>query len=237
MYALITHHDEGYQRLADLTWNQNKLKYASRHGYAAHAKTNNWTSKSSSGIMTGFEKLYIAKEVLSEHPEYDWVWWTGTDTMITNFAVRIEDRIDNNYHFIICVDVNGINADSILIRNSPESLKFLDDVLTMEEECVKHWDHEQRAIALSLGFPVTASPDWVKSPLLQVSEKYQSVVKVMPQRFMNSFYYKLYNYTDQRDTLGLDGNWHPGDWLIHWPATSIDVRIQLYNAFLPHIME
>ena len=38
-FALVTAHNEGYQPLADITWNQNKLLYAERHGYDAIAKT------------------------------------------------------------------------------------------------------------------------------------------------------------------------------------------------------
>jgi len=232
MYALIGLHDEKYQPLADLTWNQNKEVYAKKHGYDAICKTDGF--KEDSNI--GFQKIYFIKEILNTHPEYDWIWWTGTDSLVTNFAVRIEDRIDNDYHFIICVDVNGINADSLLIRNSPEAMQFLDDVLTIETESSKFWDAEQRAIARVMGVPVPPE-QWTMYPEVQLSPRSENIVKVMPQRFMNSFNYQLYHYTDHRDKMGIDGNWLPGDWLIHWPATSLEHRLQLSSFYMQHIVE
>lgn len=232
MYALINLHDNNYQPLADLTWHKNKVLYAEQHGYAHHVTTKVFSEHSS----IGYQKVYFAREILEQHPEYEWIWWTGTDTLITNFAVRIEDRIDNNYHFIISVDVNGINADSLLIRNSPEGKKFLDDVLAIEQECSKHWDHEQRAMARTMGVPVPPEP-WAMHPVAPIAGHMQSIVKIVPQRFMNSFNYQLYHYTDHRDKLGIDGNWNKGDWLIHWPATSLDQRLQLASFYMQHIVK
>lgn len=236
MYGIISHHDAGYQKLADLTWHENKEEYALTHGYGMYARTEDFATRGDNGLMTGFEKIYIAKDVLTENPEFKWIWWTGTDTMVTNFSTKIEDRIDNNYHFIICSDVNGLNADSLLIRNSPESLDFLDRILELQDKVNGFWDAEQRAISNLLGFPGTGDPGWPTGKDLIVNEQYRNIVKVVPQRYMNSFNYKLYHYTDQRDKLLVNGNWSFGDWLIHWPACSLDMRVQLYNFYKDQIV-
>lgn len=236
MYGMITHHDAGYQKLADLTWHENKEEYASIHGYGMYARTEDFATQGPNGLMTGFEKIYIAKDVLTENSEFKWIWWTGTDTMITNFSTKIEDRIDNNYHFIICSDVNGINADSLLIRNSPEALDFLDRILELQDEVSSFWDTEQRAIGKLLGFPGTGDPGWPTGKDLIVNERYRNIVKIVPQRYMNSFNYKLYHYTDHRDKLLVNGNWSFGDWLIHWPACSLDMRVQLFNFYKDQIV-
>ena len=235
MYALISLHDEKYQPLGDLTWDQIKLVYAQQHGYAAHLKTDNFIGDIKA---IGFEKIHFAKQILEEHPEYEWIWWTGTDTMITNFSTRIEDRINNAYHFIVCVDINGINADSFLVRNTPEGRGFLDDVLTIQDQAMQHWDTEQWAMANLLGFPGTSLPGWPYGDGLQITNKYKDIVKLMPQRYMNSFNYMLYpQYTVTRDKLDFDGNWQLGDWLIHWPATPLDYRIQLANYYKEYIIK
>jgi len=236
MYALITHHDPGYQPLADLTWHSNKMLYASIHGYKTHARLENFaTLDAKSGLMTGFEKIYFARDILRDHPEYEWIWWTGTDSMITNFSTKIEDKIDNNYHFIVAVDVNGINADSFLVRNTPEGRGFLDQVIALEDESMKFWDTEQRAMNAVLGFPGTSEPGWPFGDQLKVPEQFQSIVKIVPQRYMNGYNYKFYHYTDHRDKLGIDGNWQPGDWLIHWPAIGLPDRVKLFAAYKPYI--
>ena len=234
MHALITFHNEKYQPLADLTWDQNRLMYAAIHGYGAHCKTDDFI-----GVYgVGLEKIHFTKHILENHPEYEWVWWTGTDTMITNFSTRIEDRINNNYHFIVSVDINGINADSYLVRNTPEGRGFIDDIISIQDEAVQHWDHEQWAMCNLLGFPGTGLPGWPFGRDLQVAEKYRNIVKLMPQRYMNGFNYKLYTeYAVHRDRLDFDGNWQFGDWLIHWPATNLETRIQLANYYKDYIIQ
>lgn len=233
MYALVELHTDNYQPLADLTWDQNKLVYANRHGYKAFCKTDNF--KEGSGV--GYQKIWYLKELMETNPDIEWFWWTGTDTLITNFATRIEDRILSNHHAIFCVDVNGINADSFLIRNTPEGRGFIDDILAMEPEAVNFWDVEQYAITKLLGFPKTGDPSWPKNENVIVADKYKDVVKLLPQRVMNSFNYMLYHYTDHRDKLGFDGNWQLGDWLIHWPATTLEYRLELAKFYREYIIK
>lgn len=239
-YALFTHHTENYNKLSRLTWEENKVLYAKRHGYAYYAKTENWKSQSANGLMTGFEKLHMAKDILESHPEHEWIWWTGTDSMITNMHIRIEDKIDNDYHFMMSVDFNGLNADSLLIRNSAEGRQFIDEVLTLETTYVNVWDSEQRAIAILLGVP-TSDHFWNPSSSLRLNENYSSVAKIVPQKYMNSYNFELYHpyyphSRNNKDKLDYIGNWTKGDWLIHWPATNLDMRVQLANHYNQEIV-
>lgn len=233
MYALVELHDANYQALADVTWIDNKLKYAELHGYKTFCRTDNFVPN----VGIGYQKIYYIKELMETNPDVEWFWWTGTDTMITNFGTRIQDRIDNRYHAIFTVDVNGINADSFLIRNTPEGRKIINGVLALEQESSKHWDVEQRAISNLLGFPGTSEAGWPFGDDLKITNEYADIVKLVPQRYMNSFNYALYHYTDHRDKLGWDGNWQLGDWLIHWPATPLDYRLQLYQFYKEHIIK
>jgi hypothetical protein len=233
MYALVELHDDKYQELADKTWHDNKLLYAEMHGYKTFCRTDNFVPNA--GI--GYQKIHFIKELLATNPDVEWFWWTGTDTMITNFATRIQDRILGDYHFIVSVDVNGINADSFLVRNTPEGRAYIDHLLELEEECSKHWDAEQRAMAVSLGLPITAQTRFWDG--IEICKRWRDHVKLMPQRYMNSFNYQLYGntYTDHRDSLGWDGNWQLGDWLIHWPAIPLNYRLELANFYKEHIIK
>jgi len=235
MYALVELHDANYQELANLTWEQNKVPYAELHGYKTFCRSDAADFVLNVGI--GYQKIHYVKELLETHPEVEWFWWTGTDTMITNFGTRIQDRIDTQYHFIVAVDINGINADSFLVRNTPEGRGYIHHLLDIEEECSKHWDGEQRAMSVALGIPPTAEP-WTEDT--EICDQYKDIVKLVPQRYMNSYNYKLYgdHYSDHNnDRFGWDGNWQLGDWLIHWPAISVEMRIQLYNFYKEYIIE
>ncbi|NBO29141.1 MAG: hypothetical protein EBV10_07850 [Synechococcaceae bacterium WB6_1A_059] len=227
MYALFTMHDEKYEALAKYTWDQNKVIYANKHGYAYHKKP-----------FTGaFDKIRFTKELMVLHPEYEWLWWTGCDSMITNMEIRIQDRIMNQYHFIISVDVNGLNSDSFLIRNTPEGMSLIDDFLSQESEAMKHWDEDQRGMTMALGLPYTASPEWPVPGPIELEGKYKNIVKIVAQKYMNSYNYSFYpQYLDQRDKSGVNGNWNFGDWLIHWPALSLDQRVQCFHAYQPAVL-
>ena len=238
-YALITHHDPGYQPLADLTWHQNKKEYCNLHGYDMIARTNDFITQQPDGLMTGFEKIHLARQVLIDHPEYEWIWWTGTDTMVTNFATRLEERTNNAFHFIVSVDINCINADSFLVRNTQEGMQFLTAILALEEEYfAKYWDTEQRAIANLVGLPGTGDLGWPNPSNIELTGQFKDIVKVMPQRYMNCFNYHLYGstYSHHKDKFDFDGNWQLGDWLIHWPAVNLQSRIDLANFYSQYII-
>ena len=68
MNALITIYDEKYKPLAELTWEQNKVPYAQRHGYEAFAKTNSFHPD----IKLGFQKIWWLKDLMTSRPDIEW---------------------------------------------------------------------------------------------------------------------------------------------------------------------
>lgn len=208
MYAVLSMNDAKYQPLADYTWT-NKEEYCQRHGYAAHNRTENFRY---SGSVIGFEKIIFALELFQEHPEYEWLWWTGCDAMITNQTIKIEDKIDPNYDIVMATDCNGINNDSFLIKNSEWSKQYLQHILNVMPLYQNHYFYEQQAMIDS--YPGNAAH-----------------IKLVPQRYMNSYVNSLYPHQSVYDQLGTDGTWQEGDWLVHWPGTPLDLRLQLADHF------
>ena len=89
MIALISLHDEKYKPLADLTWHQNKVPYSQLHGY----KTFCSTELLDSSVSMGYQKIVLLRNLMKEHPEIEWFWWTGCDTLITNWTTKVEEKI------------------------------------------------------------------------------------------------------------------------------------------------
>jgi hypothetical protein len=240
MHALLSFNDNKYQVLADRTWNQNKKIYAEQHGYFCDQRTED---KFTTNPMNSFEKIYHTKEMFEQHPEIEWAWYTGCDTMVTNFTIKIEDKIDNNYHFMICVDANGINADSYLARNTPEGMEFLNHVLSLQEECMQYWDQEQRALCYACGLPAGGGPEIIPPfPTgndIIVCDRFKNTAKILPQRHMNTYKYDIYvgAYLDKLDKFGVNGDWVKGDWLIHWPSTTLQDRLELFDYYQEHIVK
>jgi hypothetical protein len=113
--AMVTFHTKSWQELVDVTF-PGKLKYAERHGHTFYYKDDNFVLP-----HLGAEKCHWIEEIMTEHPEHDWIWWSGTDCLITNHnhsLHTIVDAVPDQYDFVICKDHHGINADVFFIRNT-----------------------------------------------------------------------------------------------------------------------
>jgi hypothetical protein len=66
--------------------------------------------------------------------------------------------------------------------------------------------------------------------------KYRNIIKIVPQRTMNSYDYKIYG-VEGIDQCGESGQWHEGDFVIHFPALPNTARIQLMKQYTPLIQD
>ena len=221
MIILATIHDQNYRALADETWENNKVQYAEKHGYGYLAKTDDFY-----GFPPGFEKIQFLIDTFDEYPDIEWIWWTGTDSMVTNFNTRIEDKIKEvpeGVNIIMSADFNfAINCDSILIKNTKEAKEWLQDIMDHMPEYKDHQYKEQQY-------------------MLDSATTYTDIMEIMPQNFMNSYEYKMYkvppwNYMETVDVHGERGQWEEGDWLVHWPGTQPLERKELVEEFKKKII-
>jgi mannan polymerase II complex MNN10 subunit len=217
-FAIVTAHNAAYQPLADITWDQNKKLYANRHGYDALALTEFKYPLQ----QISFERTeYIIS--LLESGKYDWVYAVGGDTMITNFTTKLEDLIDEDYDFIIGVDCLGINNDSFLARATPLTIAWLKKVVSLKDSYM--------------------SARWLdQSAMVDTIDMMGDKIKIVPHRFFNSYDYWQYPqdyqpHIDKVDIFGNDGQWQPGDFLIHWPGIKLDKRIELAKEKLTQVIQ
>lgn len=216
-FALVTAHNEAYKPLADITWDQNKKLYAEQYGYDALCLTE-FTQPVK---LIGFERLQFVVDLL-ESGKYDWIHVVGSDTMITNFNIKLEDVIDNDYDFIIAVDCLNINNDSFLVRNAPTSITWLKHVVSLRDN-------------------YTNSKWYDQSAMIDTIDMMGDRIKIVPQREINSYDYWQYPqdyqpHIDKKDILGNDGQWQPGDFLIQWPGLTLAQRIPLAKEKLTQII-
>jgi hypothetical protein len=218
MYAIASFNDAKFQPLADIT-DAVKKEYCERHGYSYHVKTDVAFTPD-----IGFEKIRMVLDIFAKNPDIEWLLFCESDAMVTNFNIKIEDRIDNRYHFIVATDINDINAGVFLARNSQQGRKYLNFILNERPKYKGNWQAEQGVIQDS--YP-----------------QHRNIVRVVPQRVMNSFQYPYYRYGDHRDRpphrdiMGNLGTWEKGDWIIHWPGMDLNSRIQLSQAMKEHIVK
>ena len=212
MHAVASLHDANYSDLAALT-DQSKQQYCDKYGYQFHVLTEMKYS-----TITGFNKIHFALEILNQDPEIEWLLFSECDAMITNQTIRIEDKIDNDYHFIVPVDRLNLNSGNFLARNTDQGRAYLQMILDKEESYKEIEWAEQQVI-------------------IDTIEEYQDIVKIVPQKYMNSYEPQIYDYCDARfDILGNSGAWEPGDWIVHWPGTYKPTRIERANFHLSQVI-
>jgi hypothetical protein len=166
----------------------------------------------------GFNKIHYVLELFQQHPEIEWMLFSECDATVTNLNIRLEDRIDNDYHFIIPVDRLNLNSGNFLARNSEQGRAYLQMIVDREEAYKDVEWAEQQVIIDSI-------------------EEFQTIVKIVPQRYMNSYIQAPYDYCDVRtDVLGNSGEWEPGDWILHLPGLHKPVRIDVIKQISKHIV-
>ena len=202
MYAVASLHDSNYADLAAIT-DASKQEYCSIHGYQFYV-----LNELKYSTITGFNKIHFTLDLFKQHPEIEWLLFSECDAMITNLTIRMEERIDNDYHFIVPVDRLNINSGNFLARNSEQGRAYLQMIIDKETEY--------------------STVEWAEQQvIIDTIEEYQDVVKIVPQRYMNSYEQHIYDYCDIRtDILGTIGQWEPGDWIVHWPGTYKPARLE-----------
>lgn len=173
------------------------------------------------GAVEGFYPIVRLQETLRlmDGNKYDWAFIVDSDVMITNFSIPLFSLIEKPSAFVIGVDCNGWNAGSLLMANVSASTEFVEHLSNRYGDFQRSTFKEQDAMTAL-----------AKDGLFSFS--------VLPQRRMNAFNYDLYPARGGKqgiDTLGNDGQWQPGDFLIHWAGLPMDVRIRESERMLPLI--
>jgi hypothetical protein len=212
MYAVASINLPNYQDLADIT-DQPKIEYCNRYGYKFFVMKENKYSD-----IMGFNKIGYMLDLLNTNPDIEWLLFSECDATITNLATKIEDKIDNDFHVIIPVDRLNLNAGNLLVRNSPEGRAYLQMLMDSEPEYKdKEWAEQQ--------------------VMIDTIDNFTNIVKIVEQRYMNSYIQAPYDYCDVRtDVLGNSGEWQQGDWILHLPGLHKPVRIDVATKILNQLV-
>jgi hypothetical protein len=200
-----------------------KREYCERYGYKFFIITEkDFVIKTEpyNHSMDWNKALYI-KNVFEQNPDVEWLLLSEADATITNLTIPMEDKIDNDYHVIIPVDRLNLNSGNFLIRNSEQGRAYIQALIDAGP-----------AYAELMGPNSKAEHKWgIQQWMIDTIGEYSDIVKIVPQKYMNSYEPALYDYCDaSRDVLGTSGVWEKGDWILHWPGLRNQVRVARANA-------
>jgi hypothetical protein len=218
MNAVLALHSPRYAELARKTLFQNRVEYCKTHGYLPiFREVADPANDQERHQVLGFGRLHEVLRAFSDNHAIEWIWVADIDGMVTNMKKALPIAEAGTHDLLITADCHGINAGSILIKNSRSAKDYLRFILDHKNQ----WEHEQRAF--------------------QRTYEYSThTVGIAQQRVMNSYDYRLYaealKRTSEYPALGyehlvVDGQWQPGDFFIHWPGLSLEQRLQQQKIF------
>lgn len=196
----------------------NKIEYCKRHGYALHFEE--WDG----GMFPGFARLPVLIYLL-KCGYYDWVFWLGSDALITNLNTKLESLVSNDCGIIVATDFTQIQLDSFLIRRGHGALELMEKVWTYHDNPIGPW--------------------WEQSTLDELVKQppFNNVVKIVPQRTLNAYRHKWYaNWIPEnwrigahQDCMGTDGEWRPNDFIFHIPGRPLETKMNALSEIVPLI--
>ena len=263
--AVLTGHSPEYLPLAEQTIYRNKLDYCKRHGYCLvlhNIVSPKFQDPGSHASGYSWSRLEALAELV-ESGIYDWVWTVGCDTLITNFNISLEEIIgtaetpeaqskklqpcpyfpnspaphpviswkapanhvwSGRKHLIIAGErVTSMQADSFFVRGSKEGAHYVRDILS-------HYNQYKHHV-------------WVENQtMIDLRDKHAAITHMAPQWMINCVDYSRWyalrrEYRDHTDCYGNRGQWRRGDFLIHWPSSSLQQRLVWAHQYGQQIIQ
>jgi len=205
--VICTAHGPEYQVLADIT-RPSVERYCTKHEYVFFYDPNR-TDKDACKVA-----LYQYAFASGQFGPDDIYAWADSDLVITNSSRRIENMVyehmPRSIHYLIGVDVNGINSGFFLARFSAEANLFM--TVANNLSVVSGWGDQT-------GLAQTA-----------LMEPHRSIYKEVPGRVFNSMDYAEKGW--RLGELGLYINqWEPGDFAFHAAGIEEPRRSELLRHY------
>lgn len=220
MTAIFIYYTPSWQSLADIVLPVAQA-YCDKHGYAKEFVceavettqydvyiSNDRYGNFVSPLPVGYYKIVKLRELLNK---YHLIWVLDLDAMITSntpftsFIAKSHDPVE----LFFTEDIHGINAGSFIIRSTPNTKSFVDQV-------INNFDAPEEQT---------------------VMKRYLHMVKVgiLPQPSINSYLYTEYlnNWADKVGDYPMptheQGQWKWGDLCLHLPGVDYERRIEIFK--------
>lgn len=214
-------HDNKFFEAGKITA-QNKFNYAMKHGYNFHVFRSDYQ------IYKDPVSWYKIEWMEKHLSEYDYIFWSDADVLITNSDIKIEDLIERNIERPSDVMLSPVWHPA---RFKCPALESVDYVVSADDysPCMgnfiiknSEWGHKMLASILSLKDRFYNDNIWdqrAQDSLFANNNFLMKNVKFLPKRSLNA----------------MIPDWQDGDFLIHFPATGADRMMGLINKYLPFV--
>ena len=156
----------------------------------------------------GWIKLYKLREIIKK---YDYVFMSDADVVITNRDIMLEDiiykyKLDNKL-FLITEDYNSLNSGNIIWRNCPETIDFIDKILTHPGNNYMNKPYKIMGI--------------YEQPCMidLINREYLNKINIIPQKILNSYPKFFGNKINEKS------RWTNNDFLIHFAGVNYNNKL------------
>jgi hypothetical protein len=202
----LSQHLENYNSLAALT-SANKREYCARHGYDFHEQVGNYNA-----MPFDYQRVALMYDIFNNNllgKHYDAIHWVGCDTWVLNMTKTIEGFLEKyQKDYLIAFTLNHVNNDSVIIRNTPWSKRWLEFLLSVEPQYRNDCWYSQRAVIHN-----HQKPEWADG------------VAVLPPNEINAFFMDLHQWP-----VETEGHAKKGDFLLHLPGLELHQRIAVFQS-------
>jgi len=160
-----------------------------------------------------FKKHKAFAELFDTLTEEDIIWCGDVDGLVMNHTIKIEDLINETHSFFITHDFNELNGGSVIIKANESGRKFNDLVLANR----LNYPNEQNFYN-------------------DIYHDMPEIIKVLPQKAMNSYDYSLYH--ECKEYIGRPelGDFERGHFFIHFPGLSPENKLAMMQEFKEKII-
>lgn len=156
--GLLTLQTAEIKSYADIA-RRNKQDYCDRHGYRLIVAESHDSSR-----PAAWTKIPLLLQHLSD---FDWMFWTDADSVITNPDVRLEEFLNPWSDLIITRDCYHINAGEYFLRNCEWSFRFLNEAWAQKDLIHHGW--------------------WDQAAMIRLYPKHFTHFSILPPRAFNSY--------------------------------------------------
>ncbi len=198
---------ENYEELAEIAI-PSLEKFCRKHSYHTNLRRVQPNEKGT----YAFIRTENTRNLLND---YDVVLQLEGDMLITNTNYKIEDWLEEGKDFYCCKDINGVNTGSWIAKSTDWMKEVLEFIYT---NCRHLWDEQ-------------AYWEHVED---------NDRIKYLPHPSINSIVYDMYAPTYGKvfgDTTSVikptheEGDWQEGDFLLHAPGMTLEMRLKLFNEY------
>lgn len=198
--AILTAYNCQYRDIAQIT-NGNKLEYCQKFDYDFIS----CFAKEMPDKTPHWYKIIALQKFL---PIYDYIMWTDTDALITNFFVTIEDIILEYYNKFLLISIteppHRICSSNFIIKNDFLSYYFINAILEK-----KDWYNKDL---------------WEQGAMQEIINENKAVREEI-------------SFLEPRVINAGPSDWKTGDFIYHAASHVYDIKIEFVKEKIQHVVK